>query len=116
MKMYKFFSKWPAVFKRENWREFFVVKIAVVYLQEGVARPRWYLPVVSRSTNGMRECWFFLFAPFVLCWYILVNMFWSLWSDLLETLFVLKEWRAINNYTKPTPDEVRRAMDNTKDI
>jgi len=52
--------------------------------ENGAKIPLFYLPVYEPQDRYALECWFFLLAPFVLLWRITINIFWSIWKDLLE--------------------------------
>lgn len=63
---------------REHWYEWFYVVVS-----EGYERPLWYLPVRRKIDRHAYECWIFPIAPFVLIGFIVNNIFWSVWSDLI---------------------------------
>jgi hypothetical protein len=89
---------------REHWYEWLCVVVG-----EGNARPLWYLPVRRCIDRYSYETWIFPLAPFVLLYYIGVNVFWSIWRDLMEfsrltadkTRSATEEWRQRNDKGDP---------------
>jgi hypothetical protein len=73
------------------------------YKNEGVAIPRFYLPVKYVLTTGQLECWFFLLAPFSWLCYVIKNIAMSIIRDTLEWIKLLEQKRKgfknINNKT-----------------
>jgi len=59
-------------------------------LNEGEKLPLFYFPVIRQSNRDAYECWILPLAPFVLLYYITKNVFWSIWTDLMEVLYMLE--------------------------
>ena len=69
---------------RQGWREWFIVHVA-----QGYRIPPFYLPIYQDKSRATHVCAIVPFAPFFLAYQIIKNIFWSIWKDLHEFLYVL---------------------------
>ena len=77
-----------------NKLEFSVRKfVPKIMIQEGQPIPRFFLPVEKDGLRLGYDCYFFLFAPFVLLFKITSRIFWLIWGDFVHWLDALKSWR-----------------------
>lgn len=79
-------------FAKENWKEWFMVKIAVRYVQEGNIRPKFYLPVRVHYTSQQIECWIFPIALVMVPLYILKSALLSVWKDIYDLSGLYRMW------------------------
>lgn len=65
--------------KRDDWKEWFRLEF-----EEGIMRPKFFLPTYRLLDRRTIMFWVFPLAPFVLVWHIIAGAFWSIWKDLIE--------------------------------
>lgn len=101
------YDKQTQTHKKENWKEWFHISFSGAYMRisDGHAVPRWYLPVYKHDYKDAIEVWIFPLAPFVLIGRVIVNMFYSVWRDLLSTLYLLHIWNDKKNTSTYNQDK-----------
>ena len=70
---------------RENWTEYLWV-----FVGEGEARPRFFLPVQRDYLRRGHIAWFMPFAPFAVLYIALQSAFLAVWNDLV---WIAGKWK-----------------------
>lgn len=75
-------------FIKENWKEHFRYYLSGVFLRKGYTEefelPRFYLPVWQGTNRDALELWIVPLAPFIWVFYVLRDVFWLIWRDMLD--------------------------------